>query len=303
MDPRNSDGAVGVLLAGGSGTRLGPITLGTNKHLVPLFDKPLIYYPLSTLMLAGVRSICIVCNEKDSSQLAALLGHGDLLGIEVLYRHQDQPLGVVDGFLRAADVSTDRTTWLALGDNVLLGAGLGTSLREEGRTEDCRIFAYEVADTSRYGTVTLDPETGHPASLLEKPPHGGRGLAIPGLYRLPKDAIHLARTVRPSERGELEIVDLLNLYLASNLLELRKLPRGSIWIDAGTPAALMGGGHLLSSLTSLQGRVLACPEEIAWRSGWISDSQLAESAKRVSGSHYGDYLLSLLKDDRALGSP
>lgn len=290
-----SQPTVGILLAGGTGSRLGPVTHAVNKHLLPVFDKPLLYYPLSTLMLAGVRRVVVVCRSKDAPSISAVLGDGSRFGIDVSYAYQNEPLGVVDGFNLTRDAVDGKPSWLVLGDNIFLGSGLGTSLQDASPSNHCQVFAYEVEDVSPYGAVTLSPE-GEAMSLVEKPPTRKRGLAVPGLYRFPPDAHSLASQVRPGARGELEVVDLLAIYAEHQRLRVHRLPRGSVWIDAGTPPALERASHLVSLLSELQGRVLACPEEISYRSGWTTYEDLERAAESFVGSQYGHYLQSIVNE-------
>lgn len=287
----------GIILAGGSGTRLYPITLGVSKQLLPVYDKPLIYYPLCTLMLAGIRDIQVITTGHDAPAFRRLLGDGSALGIDISYAVQDQPDGLARAFVIGAEhIGTDSVA-LVLGDNLFYGAGLGTSLRRHQSVSGAVIFAYWMADPSAYGVVEFDAE-GQVVSVAEKPPAPTSHYAIPGLYFYDNDVVEIARGLTPSARGEYEITDINQAYLAAGRLTVETLARGTAWLDTGTFDSLLDAGDYVRTIERRQGLKIGVPEEVAWRMGFIDDADLAARAAALRASGYGDYLLGLLTRGR-----
>lgn len=284
----------GIILAGGTGSRLWPITKGISKQLAPVYDKPMIYYPLSTLMLAGVQDILLICTPEDQPQFFRLLGDGSQFGVSINYAVQDYPRGLADAFLVGADFIADRPVALVLGDNIFYGAGLGTQLRRFSQPEGGTIFAHWVADPQEYGVVEFD-DTGKALSLVEKPAKPRSHFAVPGLYFYSSDVVDMARGLAPSARGELEITDINQCYLEQGRLQVEKLPRGTAWLDTGTVDNLMAAGDFVRTIEQRQGLKIACPEEVAWRMGFIDDAALEASATALSKSSYGQYLSQILE--------
>jgi len=283
----------GIVLAGGTGSRLHPITLGISKQLVPVYDKPLVYYPLSTLMLAGIRDILVVTTPHEADGFRRLLGDGARYGVAISYAEQPSPDGLAQAFMIGADfVGTDPVA-LVLGDNLFYGPGLGRSLAAYTDPDGAVVFAHKVADPTRYGVVELD-EDGRPLSLEEKPATPRGEHAVTGLYFYANDVLELARGLTPSGRGELEITDLNRAYLAQGRLTVRELARGTAWLDLGTVDALNDASTFIRTVESRQGLKIGAPEEIAWRQGWLTDDELAERAAPLTASGYGSYLLGLL---------
>jgi len=284
----------GIVLAGGSGTRLYPITRGVSKQLLPVYDKPMIYYPLSTLMLAGIREILIITTPEDHSQFVRLLGDGSQWGIRLSYAEQPKPQGIAQAFSIGADfIGSDRVA-LVLGDNIFFGHGLPELLKlAAGRQKGATIFAYQVRDPERYGVVSFD-DVGKPVRIQEKPNDGGSNWAITGLYFFDSDVVRYAGAVKPSGRGELEITDVHNAYLAAAALHVEKMGRGFAWLDTGTFDSLIDAATFVQTLEQRQGMKIACPEEIAYRMGFIGSSRVLELAQSLSKSGYGDYLLHIL---------
>ncbi len=283
----------GIILAGGSGTRLHPITRGISKQLVPVYDKPMIYYPLSTLMLAAVRDVLVITTPTDAEAFQRLLGDGSQFGIAITWAVQAEPRGLAEALLIGADhLGNDRAA-LILGDNLFHGSGLGATLQRFADVDGAAIFGYHVADPTAYGVVELDAD-GRPVSLEEKPVRPRSTLAVPGLYFYGSDAADLARTLRPSARGELEISDLNRLYLEAGRLQVEVLPRGTAWLDTGTVDSLNDASNFVRAIESRQGAKIGSPEEVAWRSGWLSDDDLRARADALAKSGYGDYLRGLL---------
>ena len=287
----------GIVLAGGRGTRLYPITRGLSKQLLPIYDKPMIYYPLSTLLLAGIRDILVITTPEDRSQFVRLLGDGSQWGIRICYAEQPRPEGIAQAFSIGADfVGSDRVA-LVLGDNIFFGHGLPEMLKlAAGRERGATVFAYQVRDPERYGVVSFDT-TGKPIRIEEKPNRAGSNWAMTGLYFFDNDVIHYAGEIEPSGRGELEITDVTNCYLDAGALHVEKMGRGFAWLDTGTFESLIDAASFVQTLEQRQGMKIACPEEIAYRMGFISRSQLLELAKALNKSGYGDYLLNILDSE------
>jgi glucose-1-phosphate thymidylyltransferase len=283
----------GIILAGGTGSRLHPITHGISKQLVPVYDKPMIYYPLSTLMLAGIRDILVITTPTDAGQFQRLLGDGSQFGIELSYAEQPSPDGLAQAFLLGEDHIGDQSVGLVLGDNIFHGAGMGTHLRGFNDIDGGVIFGYRVADPSSYGVVEFDAD-GKAISIEEKPVVPKSDYAVPGLYFYGNDVVAMAKELKPSPRGELEITDLNLAYLDQGRLEVVVLPRGTTWLDTGTFDSLNDASNYVRTIESRQGFKVGSPEEIAWRSGFLSDDELRTRAEALVKSGYGDYLLGLL---------
>ncbi|MEM9826155.1 MAG: sugar phosphate nucleotidyltransferase [Planctomycetota bacterium] len=297
-DPNNAmrresidDAICGVVLAGGSGTRLRPLTRAINKHLLPVYNKPMIYYPLSTLMLAGIRDIVVVTNPEAVADFQALLGDGSTWGIRISYRVQESPRGIADGVGVAASFVGDRRFACVLGDNIFYGQGLVPALRAAAVDADAKIFSYEVLHPSRYGIVHFDP-AGRPLELEEKPDQPRSTHAITGLYFLPAEATAWAENLQPSRRGELEIVDLLRQFLQRKRLQVHRFSRGMTWYDAGTHESLLESSQMIAATERRLGLPVGCPAEIAWRAGWIGRDDLLVLAGRTGGT-YGKMLVQL----------
>ncbi len=288
----------GIILAGGTGTRLHPITQGVSKQLVPVYDKPMIYYPLSTLMLAGIRDILIITTPHDSAAFRGLLGTGEQFGINLTYVTQPSPDGLAQAFVLGADHIGDKSVALVLGDNIFYGPGLGSQLQGFENVDGGAIFAYWVADPSAYGVVDFD-ESGRAVALQEKPQHPRSNYAVPGLYFYDNDVVEIARNLAPSARGEYEITDINAHYLEQGRLAVQVLPRGTAWLDTGTFDSLLDAGNFVRTVEQRQGLKIAVPEEIAWRRGFIDDDELRIRAEKLRKSGYGGYLLELL--DRGKG--
>ena len=284
----------GIILAGGTGSRLHPITQGISKQLTPVYDKPMIYYPLSTLMLAGIRDILIITTPADQEQFKRLLGDGSRFGINLEYKVQPSPDGLAQAFILGADFIGNDPVALVLGDNIFYGPGLGTQLATYEQKDGATVFAYRVADPRAYGVVEFD-EDFNALSIEEKPENPKSDYAIPGLYFYDSKVVAYARQIKPSPRGELEITDLNRVYLEQGKLKVEVLPRGTAWLDTGTFDSLADATNFIRTVQSRQGLSVGCPEEIAWRHGWLSDEQLREIATPLVKSGYGSYLLGLLR--------
>lgn len=288
----------GIILAGGTGSRLHPITMGVSKQLVPVYDKPMVYYPLSTLIMAGVTEVLVITTPHDAEAFRRLLGDGSQFGIQICYAQQPTPAGLAQAFLIGADFLAGDAAALILGDNLFHGATLGRQLQQHNDPDGAVIFAHRVADPRSYGVVELD-EAGLPVSIVEKPQNPNSRLAIPGLYFFDGEVVEHASTLRPSPRGELEIVDLIRVYLDSGRLTVGQLPRGTAWLDTGNFNALNDAGTFVRTLQARQGLLIGSPEEAAWRIGLLTDEQLMAQAQATMASGYGRLLVDLLDDDLA----
>ncbi len=284
----------GIILAGGAGTRLYPITLGVCKQLLPVYDKPLVYYSLSTLIMAGIRDIQVITTAKDVDAFARLLGDGSAFGTSITYAVQDQPDGVAQAFVVGADHIGGDSVALVLGDNIFYGPGLGTSLRRFTDVDGGAIFAYWVANPSAYGVIEFGDD-GRALSLEEKPLTPKSHYAVPGLYFYDNDVVEIARSLRPSARGEFEITDINRTYLQQGRLRVEVLARGTAWLDTGTFDSLLDASDYVRTIERRQGLKIGVPEEVAWRLGFIDDDQLAARARSLVQSGYGAYLLELLE--------
>ena len=284
----------GIILAGGTGSRLHPITHAVSKQLVPVYDKPMIHYPLSTLMLAGVREVLVITTPHEADQFVRLLGDGSRLGISITYAVQPSPDGLAQAFLIGADHVGDDRVGLVLGDNIFYGSGLGAQLRRFEDLDGAAVFGYRVADPSAYGVVEFDDD-GRAISLEEKPARPRSQYAVPGLYFYGPDVVAKAASLAPSPRGELEITDLNRLYLEEGRLQVEVLPRGSAWLDTGTFDDLNDASNFVRAIEARQGTKVGAPEEVAWRMGYIDDAQLRSLGGALLKSGYGHYLLGLLE--------
>jgi glucose-1-phosphate thymidylyltransferase len=283
----------GIILAGGSGTRLYPITQGISKQIMPVYDKPMIYYPLSTLMMAGISEILIITTPEDQAQFRRLLGDGTQFGCRFEYAAQETPRGLADAFIIGADFIGDDAVAMILGDNIFYGYGLGAQLKQLNDPDGGAVFAYHVADPERYGVVEFD-EHRHAISIEEKPDDPKSNYAVVGLYFYDNDVVEIARNVQPSARGEIEITDINREYLRRGKLRVGVLDRGTAWLDTGTFNSLMQAAEFVRVIEERQGLRIGSPEEIAWREGFISDAELRVLAEPLVKSGYGEYLVGLL---------
>jgi len=287
----------GIILAGGTGSRLHPITMGISKQLVPVYDKPMIYYPLSTLMLAGIRDVLVITTPHEADGFERLLGDGSAFGISISYAQQPSPDGLAQAFTIGADFIGDDASALVLGDNIFYGHGFGRTLGRLHDLEGARVFAYWVAEPSAYGVVEFD-DSGTAISLEEKPANPRSHYAVPGLYFYDNDVVDLARELKPSARGEYEITDLNQAYLDQGRLRVEVLERGTAWLDTGTFDSMLDAGNFIRTVEKRQGLKIGSPEEVAWRQGFLTDDELRERAEGLVKSGYGTYLLELLASGR-----
>ncbi len=286
----------GIILAGGTGSRLHPLTLAVSKQLLPVYDKPMIYYPLSTLILAGIRDILIITTPRDQDQFIRLLGDGSQFGISLTFAEQPSPDGLAQAFLVGEKHIAGQPCALALGDNIFYGPSLGRRLQRFGDLSGAAIFAYRVRDPTAYAVVQLD-DVGSAVSLEEKPHHPKSPYAVPGLYFYDHDVVERSKMLRPSRRGELEITDLNRGYLEAGTLHVERLPRGTAWLDTGTFDTLNAASNYVSTLEDRQGVKIGAPEEVAWRMGFLTDAELVARAEPLLKSGYGSYLLDLIDSE------
>lgn len=293
MTGRRDSKRKGIILAGGAGTRLHPITVGVSKQLMPIYDKPMIYYPLSVLMLAGINEIGIITTPQDQDQFKRVLGNGDQWGLKFTWIVQPSPDGLAQAYILAEDFLDGASSAMVLGDNIFFGHGLTELLIEADKSEwPATVFGYQVSDPERYGVVGMDSK-GHVTEIVEKPAVPPSNYAVTGLYFLDGTAAARAHKVKPSRRGELEITSLLEMYLAEDKLSVLRMGRGFAWLDTGTHASLLDAGNFVRTLQERQGLQTGCPEEIAFANGWIDRAQLRAMGERLAKNAYGNYLLTL----------
>lgn len=285
----------GIILAGGSGTRLHPITKATSKQLLPVYDKPMVYYPLSTLLFAGIREVLVITTPHESEQFQRLLGDGSQFGIAIQYATQPEPRGLAQAFTIGAGFARGEKVCLVLGDNIFYGQGLGSQLKQLSGLEGAKIFGYRVSDPRAYGVVEFDDQ-GTVLSIEEKPEHPKSHYAVPGLYFYDEQVVDIAAGLAPSSRGEYEITDINRQYLARGQLRVEILPRGTAWLDTGTFDSLGDATNFVRTIQARQGLQVGCPEEAAWRMGFLDDDGLRRQAERLDKSGYGEYLLQLLAE-------
>jgi glucose-1-phosphate thymidylyltransferase len=283
----------GIILAGGSGTRLHPITMGVSKQMVPVYDKPMIYYPLTTLMLAGIQDILVITTPHDAAQFERLLGDGSQFGINLTYAQQPSPDGLAQAFTIGAEFVGGSSSALVLGDNLFYGPGFGRRLTRFEDVDGAAVFAYWVSDPTAYGVVEFD-ESGTALSLEEKPAKPRSSFAIPGLYFYDNDVLAIAKDLKPSARGEYEITDVNRAYLEQGRLHVEVLERGFAWLDTGTFDSLNDASNFIQTVEHRQGLKIGCPEEVAWRQGYLTDDELRQRGEALVKSGYGEYLLQLL---------
>lgn len=291
----------GIILAGGSGTRLYPMTRAVSKQLLPVYDKPMVYYPLSTLMLAGIRDILLISTPEDLPNFKNLLGDGDRLGIKITYREQPKPEGLAQAYVIGADFVAGGNSALILGDNIFFGHGMPEALAAaRARPTGATVFAYQVSDAERYGVVELDSEA-RPVSIVEKPTAPKSKWAVTGLYFFDRRIVDIAASLKPSARGELEITDAVSAYMRLGELHVERLGRGFAWLDTGTPDSMLDASEFMRTLEKRQGFRVSCPEEIAYRMGFISRDDLERLGRELGKSEYGRYLLAIA-EEKAAGS-
>jgi len=286
----------GIVLAGGSGSRLYPLTKSISKQLLPVYDKPMVYYPIATLMLAGIREILLICMGNQLELFKNLLGDGSNWGIEITYAVQDEPNGIAEAFIIGSDFIGDSAVALNLGDNIFYGHGLEEDLQSAATNTDATVFTYHVRDPERYGVVGFD-DKGKPSSITEKPKNPESNYAVTGLYMYSNDVVDMAKTIKPSARGELEITDINQQYLDQGRLSVVKLGRGSAWLDTGTLESLNQAANFIQTVEQRQGLKICCPEEIAWRKNFITNEKILSLSNSMGKSDYGQYLKEILESD------